>query len=158
MAALVHRLLPDPRAQGEAVVTAGTQGPGRGGGAMYGRGISFPPRIGPDGRVAWSAGPANIREAIRVVLLTEPGERLQLPSFGGGSRSFLFEPNTTATRRLIQDRIQEALRAWEPRIAVQALTVEVDPEDPRAAIATLRYRLVADRSSEQVSVRIQLSS
>ena len=127
-------------------------------GAVFGRGISFPPRIGPDGRVAWSAGPENIREAIRVVLLTEPGERLQLPQFGGGARGFLFEPNTPATRRLIQERIQAALRAWEPRIRLESLTVEEDPEDARAAVATLRYRLVADRSSEQVSVRVQLAS
>src|SRR5436305_1697397 len=26
-------------------------------GRIFGRGISFPPRVGPDGRVAWSAGP-----------------------------------------------------------------------------------------------------
>ena len=37
-------------------------------GRVFGRGISFPPRVGPDGRVAWSAGPYNIREMIRVVL------------------------------------------------------------------------------------------
>lgn len=127
-------------------------------GAVFGRGISFPPRVGPDGRVAWSAGPTNIREAIRVVLLTEPGERLQLPEFGAGARGFLFEPNTSATRRLIEERIQEALRVWEPRIRLESLTVEEDPEDARAAVATLRYRLVADRSSEQVSVRVQLAS
>lgn len=127
-------------------------------GAVYGRGISFPPRVGPSGRVAWSAGPANIREAIRVILLTEPGERLQLPAFGGGARAFLFEPNTAATRRLIEDRIREALRSWEPRIKLEAVTVEADPEDARSALATVGYRLVADRSSEQVSVRVQLGS
>jgi phage baseplate assembly protein W len=127
-------------------------------GAVFGRGISFPPRVGPDGRVAWSAGPENIREAIRVVLLTEPGERLQLPEFGGGARGFLFEPNTPATRRLIRERIEEAVRAWEPRVRLESLTVEEDPEDARAAVATLRYRLVADRSSEQVRVRVQLAS
>ncbi|HUH12535.1 MAG TPA: GPW/gp25 family protein [Longimicrobiales bacterium] len=127
-------------------------------GRVYGRGISFPVRLGPDGRVASSAGPDNIREAIRLILLTEPGERVQLPTFGGGARAFLFEPNTVATRRLIQERIEDALRGWEPRIRVEALSVEEDPEDPRAAIATVRYQLVADRSSEQVSVSVQLAS
>ena len=40
-------------------------------GRSLGRGISFPPRVGPDGRLAWSAGEQNIREAIRVILMTE---------------------------------------------------------------------------------------
>lgn len=125
---------------------------------VFGSGISFPVRLGPDGRVAVSAGPDNIREMIRVILLTEPGERLRLPEFGGGAGRFLFEPNTVATRRLVQERIEEALRRWEPRIALQAVSVEEDPDDPQAAVATIRYQLVANQAQEQVSVRVQLSS
>ena len=36
-------------------------------GSLFGQGISFPPRVDADGRIAWSAGPDNIREMIRVV-------------------------------------------------------------------------------------------
>lgn len=125
---------------------------------VYGSGISFPLRLGADGRVARSAGPENIRECIRTVLLTEPGERIQLPEFGGGVNRFLFEPNTVATRRLVQERMEEALRRWEPRIALESVQVQQDAGDPRAAIATVRYRLVADAAAEQVSVRVQLAS
>jgi phage baseplate assembly protein W len=123
---------------------------------LFGQGISFPPRVGPDGRVAWSAGPDNIREAIQVVLLTEPGERLQLPEFGGRLRAVLFEPNTVATRRDVQEQIDRVLRLWEPRIALRSVTVEEDAADPRAALATINYRLVASRADEQVTVRVPL--
>jgi uncharacterized protein len=126
--------------------------------SVYGSGISFPMRLGPDGRVAVSAGPENIRESIRVILLTEPGERLQLPEFGGGAGRFLFEPNTVGTRRQVQERIEEALQLWEPRITLQSVSVEADPDDAQAAIATIRYQLVANRATEQVSVRVQLAS
>lgn len=125
---------------------------------VFGSGISFPMRLGPDGRVAVSAGPDNIRESIRVILLTEPGERLQLPDFGGGAGRFLFEPNTVGTRRRVQERIEESLRRWEPRIQVQAVTVEEDPDDPQSALATVRYQLVANRAAEQVAVRVRLAS
>lgn len=125
---------------------------------VFGSGISFPMRLGPDGRVAVSEGPDNIREMIRVILLTEPGERLRLPEFGGGAGRFLFEPNTVATRRLVQERIEESLHRWEPRITLQSVTVDQDPDDPQAAVATVRYQLVANRASEQVSVRVQLAS
>ncbi|HEX8905290.1 MAG TPA: GPW/gp25 family protein [Longimicrobiaceae bacterium] len=125
---------------------------------VFGSGISFPMRLGPDGRVAVSSGPDNIREMIRVILLTEPGERLQLPEFGGGAGAFLFEPNTVGTRRRVQERIEEALQRWEPRIGLQSVSVEEDPDDPQAAVATIRYQLVANRAEEQVAVRVQLSS
>ena len=43
-------------------------------GDLFGRGIAFPPRVGTDGRISVSAGPENIRESIRIILMTEPGE------------------------------------------------------------------------------------
>jgi uncharacterized protein len=127
-------------------------------GARFGRGISFPPRIGADGRVAWSAGPENIREAIRVILLTELEERLMLPQLGGGLKRYLFQPNTVSTHRLIQRTITQALGRWEPRISVESVEVELDAEDPQAALATLRYRLVATQAADQLTLRVRFTT
>jgi phage baseplate assembly protein W len=126
-------------------------------GQLFGRGISFPPRIGADGRVAWSEGEVNVRESIRIVLMTDQRERIRLPQFGGTLHRFLFEPNTVATRRRIQDQIAVALARWEPRVAVQSIDVEPDAADPQAAIATITYRLVATQAVERVSLRVSLA-
>lgn len=125
--------------------------------ALFGRSIAFPPRVGTDGRVAWSQGETNVRESIRIILRTDERERLNQPEFGGGLTRFLFEPNTATTRQLIRDRIQRALSAWEPRVQVETVTVEPDPKDPEAAIATITYRLVATRSLERVSLSVALT-
>jgi phage baseplate assembly protein W len=125
-------------------------------GRIFGRGISFPPRVGPDGRVAWSEGETNVRESIRVILMTEQRERLRLPDFGGSLGRFLFEPNVVATRHLIQERIDRALAEWEPRIRVESIDVAAQPEDPEAATATITYRLVATQTRERVSVSVAL--
>ena len=124
---------------------------------LYGRGISFPPRIGADGRVAWSQGEANVRESIRVILMTERSERLRLPEFGGGLGQFLFEPNVVTTRHLIGDRITKALEHWEPRIAVESVVVDPDPDDPEGAIATITYQLVATQTRERVTLNVSLA-
>ncbi len=126
-------------------------------GRMFGRGLAFPPRVGGDGRVAWSEGELNVREAIQVILLTERRERLMLPEFGGGLSGYLFEPNTVTTRRLIKDRIQRALEQWEPRISVERVDVEPDPQDPEAAVATITYQLVATQTRERVSLGVTLA-
>ena len=124
---------------------------------LFGRGIAFPPRVGADGRVAWSAGEENVRESIRIILLTDERERLRLAEFGGGLTRFLFEPNTATTRQLIRDRIQRALKEWEPRVRVESVSVDPDPKDRDAAIATITYRLVATRALERVSLNVALT-
>jgi phage baseplate assembly protein W len=126
-------------------------------GSVFGRGIGFPPRVTPDGRVAWSDGETNVRESIRIILLTDERERLRLPEFGGGLSRYLFEPNTATTRQLIRDRIQRALAEWEPRIRVESVLVDPDPKDAEAAIATISYRLVATRALERVSLNVALT-
>src|SRR5262245_44597401 len=126
-------------------------------GRLFGRGMSFPPRVGPDGRVAWSEGEVNVREAIRVILMTEQRERLRLPEFGGSLSRYLFEPNTVTTRHSIQDRITKALADWEPRIRVESVEVEPDRIDPQAAIATITYRLIATQTRERVSLTVTLA-
>ncbi len=129
-----------------------TPDPGR----VLGRGIGFPPRVGADGRVAWSEGEANIREAIRIVLLTEPGERLRLDEFGGGLPALLFESNTTTAHHLIAERIRRAVTDWEPRVRVRSVEVDQDPADREAAVATVTYELVSTRAVAALAVPIAL--
>lgn len=150
MDSFIHHVLPAAGIQGEEIVMDS--------GRLFGRGISFPPRVGNDGRVAWSEGETNVREAIQVILMTEQRERLMLPDFGGDLGPFLFEPNTVMTRHLIKDRITKALSRWEPRIMVETVNVEADPLDAQAAVATITYKLVATGSRERVNINVTLGS
>lgn len=125
---------------------------------LFGQGIGFPPRLDADSRVAWSVGPENIRESIRIVLTTEPGERLMLPAFGAGLQRFLFEPNTVTTHRRIEEAVVQSLDRWEPRIKVNEVSVQPDGQDGQAALVTVRYTLVANRASDQVQLRVQLGA
>ena len=128
------------------------------GGQLYGSSMSFPPRVGADGRIAWSQGETNVRESVQLILLTEPNERMRLPSFGGGLQRFLFEPNTVQTQSQIQDTITKALALWEPRILVKQVDVEQDPSDPQAAIATITYQLVATQIQQTMTLSVQLGT
>lgn len=101
--------------------------------SFLGRGWSFPVR--PDehtGRVEYESGPEKVRQSIRLILDTDPGERIMRPAFGCGLRRYLMKPNTTATRALIQREVQAALQAWEPRIDLRS--VEVTPGEDSALV------------------------
>lgn len=126
--------------------------------SILGRGIAFPPRIGANGRLAWSEGAQNVRESIRIILLTDLRERLMRPTFGGGLQALLFEPNTLATRRMLEERTRRALERWEPRIRLDRVTAEPDPDDPSATIVEIVYRIVATGARERTSLSVQLDA
>jgi phage baseplate assembly protein W len=127
-------------------------------GQVYGRGLAFPPRVGADGRVAFSEGEQNVRESIQVILMTDPGERLMRPDFGVGLSPLLFEPNVATTRHLIAGRIASALAQWEPRVNVESVDVEPDPDDPQGVVVAITYQLIATQLREQISLSLALGT
>ena len=125
-------------------------------GNLYGRSLSFPPRVGANGRMEWSEGEPNVRESICIILRTRPGERLLLPEFGCGLDQFLFEPLNISTLRLIQEQVKRSLQRWEPRITLDDVGVSANPDNVRAVDITIVYTLVATRIREQVNMTLAL--
>ena len=123
---------------------------------VSGRGLGFPPRVGANGRLSWSGGEENIRESIRLILLTEPGERLMREDFGCGLRRFLFEPNTPTTRALLRERVQRAITRWERRVRLEDVSVEADAEDERAINISITFRQVATGVQSRVGLSLEL--
>jgi phage baseplate assembly protein W len=93
---------------------------------FLGRGWAFPVGLALDDEVAMVADAEDIRQSIRIILETDPGERVMRPDFGAGLRRLLFEPVTTNTLALVQHRVEEALVRWEPRIDVIDVIVSAD--------------------------------
>jgi uncharacterized protein len=104
---------------------------------FLGRGWAFPVGLALDDEVTMVADAEDIRQSIRIILETDPGERVMRPDFGAGLRRLLFEPITTNTLALVQHRVEQALVAWEPRIDV--LGVVVSAED--AALGRLLIQI-----------------
>lgn len=121
---------------------------------IYGQSLSFPPRVGPDGRLVWSSGELNVRESICIILRTRPGERLQLPAFGCGLDQYLFEPNSVANLRLIQEEVKQSLTRWEPRIKLDDVRVALNPADAQMVDITVLYTLIATQKRERVDLSV----
>jgi uncharacterized protein len=124
--------------------------------SLFGQGLAFPPRIGADGSLDWASGEENVRQSIRILLLTEPGERLMREAYGCGLRRFLFQTNTPATRQLISERITQAITRWEPRVALDSVEVEADADDERVVQVNIIFRLIANQSVERLGMSLQL--
>jgi phage baseplate assembly protein W len=101
--------------------------------AFLGKGWAFPVCVA-GGQIATAAYDEDVRQAILIVLGTDPGERVMRPEFGAGLRAFVFEPMTPTTLEALRQRVQEALVDWEPRIDVEKVTVTAVPDEGKALI------------------------
>jgi phage baseplate assembly protein W len=93
-----------------------------------GRHLSFPFRIASDGRAASAdtMGQQVLEELVQLIL-TNQGERLFLPDFGGGARRLLFEGINDTTATLSRTMITQAVQEWLPnRVTLNQLTVTVN--------------------------------
>jgi phage baseplate assembly protein W len=100
----------------------------------------------------------SVRQLIRVILSTRPGEQLMRPDFGGGLDLLLHEPNTLATRRRIRDLVQEALGRWERRILLDRVEVWEVAGEPSHVRVEIAYRLARTGAPSQVGLTVQLES
>jgi phage baseplate assembly protein W len=114
--------------------------------AFLGVGWAFPPCVRADGRIATVAFEEDIRQAIHIILGTNPGERVMRPDFGAGLNAFVFEPLSETTRQLVKTRVEEALVDWEPRIDVEEVRVAIDSAERNKLLITVSYRVRASNA------------
>jgi phage baseplate assembly protein W len=105
-----------------------------------GRHLSFPFHIGTDGRTAnVSSVEEHVRDEIMQLILTSPGERVNLPEFGGGARRLVFENIDDSTAGMTKARLTQAISSWlGHRITLEELKVLTEKEKIEVEI---RYRI-----------------
>ena len=110
------------------------------------------------GQLLWPDLARSVRDAIRTILSTRPGEQLMRPEYGAGLDRLLQHPNTLATRRQLRDLVQGALARWERRILLDGVEVwEVDGE-PSHVRVEIAYRLARTGAAGAINVTVQLEA
>src|SRR5262245_63614000 len=99
---------------------------------FLGVGWACPIAVAPSGETALAADEEDIRQAIRIILGTAPGERMMRPDFGAGLNALVFEPINTTTMALAKHYVEQALIRWEARI--DSVTVQVDADRSRGRL------------------------
>ena len=115
------------------------------------------PQPDPSGQLAFPGLEESIRDQIRVILLTRPGEQLMRPDFGAGLEEFVGEQDTVETRRRIRDRIQRALESWETRILLDGVEVYSSDADPGQVRAEILYRLRRTGAARRIGLTVDLN-
>ena len=83
-------------------------------------------------------GNAAIIGALKNLILTNLYEKPFQPNFGSRVRSMLFEDVSFITANILRTEIEDTIKNFEPRVSVETIIVEAQPEDNRYAI-TIRF-------------------
>lgn len=89
---------------------------------------AFPPQFEPDG-VSLTEGVEAVMQSLRVLFITEPGERIMRESYGGGMHDFIFENITDELLAGIHNRIEESILRHEPRARLRDVIIQPDTQD-----------------------------
>ena len=103
-----------------------------------GVGWSFPVRPS-GGKLLYARYEDDVDQAIGVILETARRERVMLPKFGAGLRSWVFSPNSPLTRGQIETEVRRALTEWEPRIQVEGVRARTAPDVPNLLYLEIDY-------------------
>jgi hypothetical protein len=109
------------------------------------------------GQLVYPTLEQSVRDSIRIILMTRPGEQLMRPRYGAGLQNFLDEGNTIALRAQIQTAIVQSLQNYENRITVDAVDVDPAPGASGQVQVQIHYRLLRTNVSQQIGATMQLS-
>lgn len=113
-----------------------------------GRHLAFPFGIGGDGRsLSVDTRDKQVLQELEQLVLTNPGERLFLPAFGGGATRLLFESTDDNTISIAKATLTQAIQTWLAG-RVELLNVDVSSSGSMISIV-ITYQVAGSASTSQ---------
>ena len=99
------------------------------------------------------SGTETVKEELKAnllnLLLTYPGERINLPQYGVGVKNLLFEQNLDLEQ--LKEKIQTQISFYIPSIKLQGISTNTS-EDKHTILISLSYTYLLDGSSNSIQL------
>jgi len=83
----------------------------------------------------------NIKQNLKMLILTNPGERVMEPDFGVGLKRYLFEMNDNQVYSAIENKIREQVKRYLPYLSINRVRFESFEENANAIKLMLEYNI-----------------
>jgi len=80
-------------------------------------------------------------------ILTNKGERVFRPSFGGDVFNFLFEQNDAQSRTALESSIRQQTSTYHPRIIINNIDIDQPNDSPNAVVVKIFGRTSLDATN-----------
>lgn len=95
-----------------------------------------------------------VKQSVKNILLTVPGEKPFMPIFGSQLNFLLFELDTDMDMDVIEEEIENSLSTFEPRALVQRVLVDIDGDTNNAQV-TVEFQVI--NSGERAVVTVDVA-
>ncbi len=95
-----------------------------------------------------------IKNAVKNIILTKPGEKLYEPYFGSQVTDLLFEPIDFIILDEIRSEIIRVLTTYEPRIDVQEVTIQ-QIESEYSLDCRIEFKIVGELETRELSFLLE---
>jgi uncharacterized protein len=117
--------------------------------------LSYPYSTGSTGAPKTGGPDDHLRDLILQVLFTNPGERVNLPTFGVGVQQLVFAPNGDMLRSSAQFLIYTSLQQWlGDRITMNQVTVSSIAGEEETVTIEIVYTVNATQQQQSFQVQI----
>jgi phage baseplate assembly protein W len=94
-----------------------------------------------DGFVMIKTFPKLIRQNLKMLILTNPGERIMEPGFGVGLQTYLFQNFTEGTYAEIEAKIKEQVAKYLPVVTIIGLGIDTSGQDSNQLKISLKFAI-----------------
>ncbi len=81
----------------------------------------------------------NIKQNLKMLILTSPGERIMAPQYGVGIKRFLFEMSDNVVFGDIDSKIREQVSIYMPFVVIDRILFNSDQQQPEKINLTIFY-------------------
>ena len=105
-------------------------------------GWKFPVKADPKtGRIETSSYKDDIKESIKIILMTKKGERKMNPNFGCNIYKYMFDVINLTTLKQIEYEVENSIRTWEYRINELEVRAEESREEVGRIVINIEYTI-----------------
>lgn len=94
----------------------------------------------------------EVKQNLKTLFLTAPGERVYIPDFGIGMRNYLFKNRTTSLDGDIKARIKQQIDTYMPFISIIDVQVWDSPDVENLLYLKFEYFIVPLNLQDQITL------
>ena len=114
--------------------------------------IAFPYGLDSRGRTATATYDDHVEQMLELLLLTRPGERVNLPAFGCGLVDQVFAPNSPEIAAALNVTIAAAINLWLPDV-VSVTSLNVTAQDGQLTV-NIAYTVLPTGSPASLTLSV----
>lgn len=84
-----------------------------------------------------------IKQNLKMIILTNPGERVMMPDFGVGIQTYLFENFTESTYTQIENDIKQQVAKYLPVVSISRVNFDNSSPDSNTLQVFIEYMIPA---------------